>query len=67
MPAKRLRTETHCAHGHPWVENLYVNPYDGSQHCRACRRDAAHRWYVLNGVRRGEYTPRRNGGANGAR
>jgi len=59
MPAKRLRTEAHCAHGHPWDEgNRYYSPYDGGLACRECNRLKVLAWYIEHGKRRGEYKPR---------
>lgn len=75
MAGKRLRTETHCAHGHPWAEgNEYYSPYDGALHCRECNRLKVRAWYMKK--RGAAYKPRlhvrRTGpakprGANGAR
>lgn len=59
MPAKRLRTETHCPHGHLWADgNAYHNAYDGGLSCRECNRLKVRAWYIAHGRRAGEYKPR---------
>ena len=33
-------SKTHCLRGHPFSdENTYINPNDGSRHCRTCSRE----------------------------
>lgn len=45
MPAKRLRTETHCANGHLWADgNRYYHPADGVLRCRACNNEYQRQW-----------------------
>lgn len=38
--------KTHCLQGHPFTEeNTWVNPKDGSRHCRSCGRAKAREYY----------------------
>lgn len=37
--------KTHCRNGHPFdVSNTYINPKNGAQMCKECRRAANRKW-----------------------
>lgn len=41
--------KTHCPKGHPYSsDNLYVNPQNGSRHCRTCVNAMTRRWAARN-------------------